>query len=57
VFAVYYEDTTSANGYRLRGQYIVNDTIKQKYADHEYKYPDKMTIIVNWPEDSLLFKN
>ena len=55
-FAVYDKDSTSIDGYRLRGEYIVDDTIRQKYADKEYKYPDKTTIIVRWPEDSLLFK-
>jgi len=54
-FAVYYADSTAVNGYRLRGKYIVDDTIQQKYAIDEYKYPDA-TIVVNWPEDSLLFK-
>jgi hypothetical protein len=54
-FAVYYKDETSPDGYRLRGEYAVKDTIKQKYAINEYKYPDQ-TLIVNWPEDSLLFK-
>ncbi len=54
--AVYYADSTSEDSYRLRGKYIIDDTIQQKYAKKEYKYPDKMTIVVNWPEDSLLFK-
>jgi hypothetical protein len=54
-FAIYYKDETSPDGYRLRGEYVVKDTIKQKYEIGAYKYPDQ-TLIVNWPEDSLLFK-
>lgn len=36
-FAVYNKDETSPNGYRLRGQYIVDNTIRQKYEVEEYK--------------------
>ncbi len=54
-FAVYYSDSTSADGYRLRGKYVIDDVIPQKYAVKEQKYPDAI-ITVNWPKDSLLFK-
>ena len=53
-FAVYDKDSTSANGCSLKGKYIIDGVIEQKYAVGERKYPDN-EIIINWPEDSLLF--
>lgn len=59
-FTVYDKDNLSESGYRLKGKYIINEVVKQKYVENSAnisrKYPDN-EITVNWPEDSLLFMN
>lgn len=59
-FTVYDKDNSSESGYRLKGKYIINEVVRQKYVENSAnisrKYPDN-EITVNWPEDSLLFMN